>query len=143
MTHQRRFSAFVSLIDGSVLICLYYCTAPTDLSRAEGRHRKSQEAYSATLARAKDAEKRLRTETGERERVSAELTMLLEVKALSIWRCRWGLACRWGLVDLGGALSPGEDTMADAACCVPGVQESWHGKHVRAETRGCDANVAV
>lgn len=51
-----------------------------DLSRAEGRHRKSQEACSATLARAKDAEKRLRTETGERERVSAEIAKLLEVK---------------------------------------------------------------
>eukprot|EP00752_Nemacystus_decipiens_P003002 g2785.t1 len=50
----------------------------TDLSRAEGRHRKSQENYSATLARAKDAEKRLRTETAERERISAELAKLSE-----------------------------------------------------------------
>lgn len=51
----------------------------TDLSRAEGRHRKSQEECSATLARAKDAEKGLRKETGERERVSAELARLLQV----------------------------------------------------------------
>lgn len=51
----------------------------TDLARAEGRQRKSQEEYSATLARAKDAEKGLRKETGERERLSAELARLTEV----------------------------------------------------------------
>lgn len=56
----------------------------TDLSRAEERHRKSQEACSTTLARAKDAEKRLRAETGQNERISAELAKMSEVKALLI-----------------------------------------------------------
>ncbi|CAM9704192.1 unnamed protein product [Ectocarpus sp. 4 AP-2014] len=50
-----------------------------DLSRAEGRYRKSQEACSSTIAKAKDAEKRLRKETEERERVSAELEKLVQV----------------------------------------------------------------
>ncbi|CAM9239376.1 unnamed protein product [Ectocarpus sp. 12 AP-2014] len=50
-----------------------------DLSRAEGRYRKSQEACSSTIAKAKDAEKRLRKETEERERVSAELETLVQV----------------------------------------------------------------
>ncbi|CAM9457672.1 unnamed protein product [Ectocarpus fasciculatus] len=50
-----------------------------DLSRAEGRYRKSQEACSSAITRAKDAEKRLRSETGEKERVSAELEKLVQV----------------------------------------------------------------
>eukprot|EP00904_Undaria_pinnatifida_P004384 jgi/Undpi1/13947/HiC_scaffold_9.g03598.m1 len=52
----------------------------TDLSRAEGEVRKSEEACSTTLARAKDAEKRLRKEASERERVSAELTKVSELR---------------------------------------------------------------
>ncbi|CAM9213244.1 unnamed protein product [Ectocarpus sp. 13 AM-2016] len=50
-----------------------------DLSRAEGRYRKSQEACSSSIAKAKDAEKRLRKETEERERVSAELEKLVQL----------------------------------------------------------------
>ncbi|CBN77783.1 hypothetical protein Esi_0069_0048 [Ectocarpus siliculosus] len=50
-----------------------------DLSRAEGRYRKSQEACLSTIAKAKDAEKRLRKETEERERVSAELEKLVQM----------------------------------------------------------------
>ncbi|CAM9553669.1 unnamed protein product, partial [Ectocarpus sp. 12 AP-2014] len=50
-----------------------------DLSRAEGRYRKSQEACSSAIAKAKDAEKRLRKETQERERVSAKLEKLVQV----------------------------------------------------------------
>lgn len=56
----------------SVLVC-----HNADLSRAEGEARKAEEACSATLVRAKDAEKRLRKEVNERERVSAELTKVL------------------------------------------------------------------
>lgn len=52
---------------------------PTDLSRAEGRHRKSQEECSAILSRAKSAEKGLRKETGEKEKLSTELDRLVQV----------------------------------------------------------------
>lgn len=53
-----------------------------DLSRAEGRYRKSQEACSSTIAKAKDADKRLRKETEEKERVSAELEKLFQVAGI-------------------------------------------------------------
>lgn len=55
------------------------CHRTTDLSRAEGRHRKSQEECSALLSRAKYAEKGLRKETGEKEELSAELDRLIQV----------------------------------------------------------------
>lgn len=105
------FCTFLCLIRGLALPLLR--RRPKDLSRAEGRHRKSQEAHSATLARAKDAEKRLRTETGERERASTELAKLLEVKALlgPQRRC------------FGGAVSPAQAQWW-ALCPCPCVKES-------------------
>lgn len=50
---------------------------PADLSRAEAKVRKIEGALSVSLVRAKDAEKRLRKETSERELVSTELKKVL------------------------------------------------------------------
>lgn len=47
--------------------------AAVDLSRAEGKTKKTEEALSAMIVRAKEAEKRLRKESSERERMSADL----------------------------------------------------------------------
>ena len=97
---------FLCLIRGLALPLLR--RRPKDLSRAEGRYRKSQEAHSATLARAKDAEKRLRTETGERERASTELAKLLEVKSLLGPQRRYNMFWRHSVSRVGtmvGAVS--------------------------------------